>query len=178
MYNHVTYMRAIATKLKRIQHVEGDDSQKHFFRVSSLANMEELIQNLTGVSGYALVVEDMRMGRFIDNDSENLLDNQSRVFMLIKQVNNADAASRENAIKDCETECMKIFAKMFVDRRNDYKFSLKTGLRNLDRNSIYYQTVGPLGDNMHGMMYTFNIMPALNSELVYDENEWLSDVIS
>ncbi len=173
-YNHVDYMRAIATNLVSIQHVEGDDAQKHFFRVSSMMNMDELIQNLTGAGGYALIVEDIRMGKFIDNDSENLLDNKSCVFMLVKQADIADAASRETAQKDCEIECMKIFSKMFKDKRNDQRPEFpKTGLRNLDRNSIYYQTVGPLGDNFFGMMYTFNIAPPLASKIVYNANDWL-----
>ena len=178
-YNHVEYMRNIATRLKSIQHVEGDETQKHFFRVSSITNMEELIQNITGLSGYALVVEDMRMGRFIDNDSENLLDNQSNVFMLLKQADIVDAESRQKAISDCETECMKIIAKMFSDWRDDNRpKTIKTGLKNLDRNSFYYQTVGPVADNFYGVMYTFNIAPPLASKIVYDENDWLTDIIS
>jgi hypothetical protein len=160
--------------------VEGDETQKHFFRVSSIANMEELIQNLTGISGYNMVVEDMRLGKFIDNASNNILDNQSNVFMLLKQVDNVDAASREQVIKDCRTECMKIWAKMKHDRLNDQKGNVqpKTGLRNLDLNSVYYQTVGPLGDNFHGMMYSFNIAPPLAAELVYNENDWLTEIVS
>jgi len=180
-YDHVIYMRdEIATKLQSIQHVEGDESRRHFFRVSSIANMEEVIQYLTDMEGYALIVEDMLMGRFIDNDSNNLLNNKSNVFMLVKQADLADADSRATAISDCEAECMKIFSKMFRDKIIDYKpqQGVKTGLRNLDRNSIYYQTVGPLGDNFHGLMYTYNVMPPLADKVVYNEADWLPDVIS
>jgi hypothetical protein len=167
-------MRNIAINLKSIQHVEDDENNCHFFRVSSISNLDELIQNLTGVSGFNLIVEDMLMGRFIDNDSENLLDNKINVFMLVKQVSIADASDLETVIKESEGECMKIFSKMRKDYHNDHKpIFPKTGLRNMDWNSITYQTVGPLGDNFYGLMYSFNITPPLAEKLVYNENDWL-----
>lgn len=173
-YDHITYMRGIATTLKSVQHVEGDETKKHFFRVSSVASMDELMQNLSGVSGFNLIVENIRMGRLIDNTSENILDNQSNVFMLLKQANNTDSDSVEQTKKDCEAEAWKILAKMRLDRRNDHKGDVaKTGLRNMDFSTVYYQTVGPICDNMYGFMVTFNIAPPAAAKLLFNANYWI-----
>jgi hypothetical protein len=178
MFDFITYMRDVATRHVLIQHVEDDETERHFFRVSSLSNMDELLQCISTAKFPAIIAEDFRMGRYIDNDSENLMDQQNHTFMVIAPVSIENADDREAVIKSTELIAKNIFSKMFRDKRNDHKLTEKTGLRNLDRASIYYQTVGPLGDNCFGIMISFNMLQQLAKEVVYDDGDWLSDIIS
>lgn len=172
-FNYTAYMLDIAIRLLDIAHVEGDESLRHYFRISSLTNIEELLQCINTAAYPALIVEDMRIGRYIDNSSEDLLDNQSYSFIICKPVTLTDYAERETVIKECEAIYKKIISRMLRDRKNDYKQgTIKTGLRNFDANSIYYQTVGPIGDNCIGIMVSFSMLNPLAQDLVYNAKDW------
>lgn len=170
MYDYVDYMENVAVKLKELRHT--DDSKK-FYRISNITFLEELLQNLTdnGIKDYILIVEDNMEGRFDDNSANALSDDQYYSFYIAKNIELNNFDDRQAAIKQCMVIIKKIYSKMFRDRANDNKGALnQTGLRNLDRSKISYQTVGPFAENFHGIMTSFIVSPSAG--IKYDENDW------
>ena len=52
-----------------------------------------------------------------------------------------------------------------IDKRNN-----ENGLLDLDRSSIYYDTIGPIGQNYYGIMVSFSLisMPGIK----YNADDW------
>ena len=70
-FDFVAYMRDVAINLKAIQHVEDDEKNKAFYRVSSLSKLDELLQNLTGMKLPAIMVNDQKPYRMLVNEGDN-----------------------------------------------------------------------------------------------------------
>lgn len=170
-FEFVTYMKTIATKLKEIKHVDGDDEQKRFYRCTSLSEMEELLQNLTVVKFPALIVHDTLEGSLLDNDGSGFFDDQNYYFYVINNIAILDFDAKEKAVKDCKAIMRKIISKMRHDRNQDYRnTATKTGLKFLDTKSFTYFSVGPIGDNCFGIYCSFSMLEP--DSINYNENDW------
>ena len=174
-FNFTEYMRNIAISLKDIAHIEDDEDNKHFYRVSGLGMLEEVLQSLTKGKFPALIVEDNLFSRFYDGGSENFLDTQNYTFYICKQLNDyTDATGREEILKDCQEILYKIISKMIKDRRNDHAcVQPLTGLRNLDISSFFIQSIGPIGDMCYGLMFSFTIVNPVAMDIIYNANDWI-----
>ncbi|MBC8488858.1 MAG: hypothetical protein H8D45_22780 [Bacteroidetes bacterium] len=162
-FKFTEYMLEIAEALKEILHTAGD---KHFSRISSLPALEEYLQNMTFNSGWQILVVDNRTGRYDDSSkSDNLLDRQLYSFYLVKSIKLNDFDAREQLIRDAEIVLKKILSKYFYDKR-----SCLNGLRDLQRNSITYDTIGPIGNECHGLMVHFSIIEPPG--IIYNEDDW------
>ena len=94
------------------------------------------------------MVEDNRTGRFMDANSDNYLDNQSYSFLVMQYCKVMDAADRAAAKNATLAIMKKIISRMKRDKREDLSnIHPPTGLRNFDLNSVFYQTIGPVGNN-------------------------------
>lgn len=161
-FDFIGYFREVAETLTEIQHTEDE---KHFSRMSSIAELGEFLANMRTSRGYQLAVIDNLAGRFLDRRSDNLLIQPYFSFYLLVQIPREDYDERETAIKSCATVCKKILSKMFYDKRN-----MLNGLTNLDRDSITYNQAGPIGHNWHGLNVNFMILD--DPDIEYDENDW------
>ena len=173
-FNFTTYMRTIARQLIAIAWDPEDTDAKKFFRISSVVNMDELIQSLSGAASPCIVVEDTRVGRLMDRGSLNFLNNQSYTFMVLVQGETGNAEENE-ACKDTAWDITKaILSRFMKDYHSDQRPPVvtKTGMRNIDWESISYQSVGPYGDSFFGIMVQFTMLNPINKQLVYNENEW------
>jgi len=162
-FDFSAYMREVAETLKEIQHTEGE---KHFNRVSSIAELAEFLANMRLAKGYQLIIIDNLAGRFMDRRSDNLLVQPYFSFYLVKHVQRENFEEKEQTIKSCTAVCKKILSKMFYDKRNGLN-----GLTNLDRESVTYNQAGPLGHNWHGLNVNFTLLD--DPEIVYDADDWL-----
>lgn len=161
-FDFIGYFRDIAESLKEIQHTEAE---KHFSRVSSIAELGEFLANMRTAIGYQLIVIDNQAGRFLDRRSDNVLIQPYFSFYLVKQVPRENFNEKEETITECMAVCMKILSKLFYDKRNALN-----GLTNLDRDSITYNQAGPFGHNWYG--FNFNFMILDDPDIAYDENDW------
>lgn len=174
-FDFVTYMRNIAINLKAIQHVEDDEKNKAFYRVSSLSKLDELLQNLTGMKLPAIMVNDQKPYRMLVNEGDNSFKRYSFLFYVILSVDSDDFDAKEAAYKQAEEIMDSIFSKMKRDRMNDKKFiKPDTGMGNIELNSIMSEDFGPIGDNCHGAYCQFSMLVPCNKELVYNEVDWVS----
>lgn len=174
-FDFVTYMRNIATHLKDIGHVEGIDKQRHFFRISSLANFDELLQCINTAQFPALIVEDSLTGKWIGPNNEQLMDEQSYSFMIIARPDSDSPADRETLLKEMRAIYFKIVSKCLKDQRADKLPTFpKTGMAYFNSDTLYYQTVGPLADGCWGIMASFTMDTCVAKDIIYDSDDWTS----
>jgi hypothetical protein len=178
VFDYTAYMKDVSTRLKAIAHDDSAKTKK-FFRISSVANIDEIVQHFTHAGTPCLMVEDNRTGRYIDNDTLNYIDNQSYAFMVLQYCKVMDAESREEAKQDTLAIVHKIIAKMKKDKYADLQGGYpKTGLRDFDMNSVFYQTIGPVADNYYGTLVQFAMLSPANTDLIYDEDDWTNGLLS
>ena len=169
MYNHKTYLLNVAEKLKELQHTEDDP---HFHRIYGLADIEELIANQTITSGYQLLMEENDDNRFIDNNSDNILNRDYYAFYVAKNYEGGDFDSKETAKERCKTVAKKIISKYLKDYKEDRSSAPDQvyGLFALEPGSFSMRTIGPLGDNYIAIFVSFTIIS--NPKIIYNAGDW------
>ena len=164
-FNFMGYMEDCARRLKAIGH---NDKIRKFFRCSGIAELEELLNQVTDVTGRVLVVHNNQEGTVGDvNRSDNFMDSPYYVFYVLEKVNDYnDFTAEELAKENCKATGFKILARMIRDKRMGL-----LGLSFLDFTSIPYQNVGPVGINFHGVMFSFTITDG-DTRLLYNKDDW------
>ena len=162
-FDFVTYMRDCAVRLKDISH---SPSQQRFFRVSGISQLEELLANLPDASTPALLVENNTDGRITDpGPADNFLDIPYFVFYVIEKAPFNDFDRIEQAKAETKAIGLKILARMLHDRRH-----YRNGLIMLRFDNIPYQSIGPIGDNCFGTMFSFTVHNPMAA--TYTANDW------
>lgn len=174
IFDFIAYMQSIAENLLAINH---SDSSKHFFRVSGIAGMEEVLQNLSTAQFPAICVIDNTEGRMIDDNKGHVIDRQYYYFFVLNNSKSEDAISRHETITGCLDIGKQILAKILADYRAENRvFGNDTGLMRLQTDSISYKAIGPLGDNCHGVWFSFSVIN--ESGVKYDATAWKTKTTS
>ena len=167
-FDIVAFMENAARCRNSVKHT---DTEKHFFRISGLQAMDEVLQSMGEARFPAILVEDELDGQFIDNNSDNVLDMRNFIFYVEKQVRSVDMDDREDIIRECNVICRHILSLMFRYKSEEGKKNLNdSGLRYLDRSSVSYFTIGPVGDNCFGIACGFQILDT--PDVRFDESAW------
>lgn len=161
-FDFITYMADCATRLKDIGHSE---SAPRFFRASGITQLEELLSSLPDAQFPAMVVHNNEDGVLGDSRADNFHDTAYYAFYIVDRVEFNDHDARQDVIAASKATALKILAKMLRDRRYNLN-----GLTQLNFGNIPYQTIGPIGDNCYGVMFTFTVTNPAN--VIYDEDEW------
>jgi len=164
-------MLNIAEILSDIQHTE---SIPRFHRISGIASLEELMNNMGHTSGIQLVVEDIYSGRFSDLQSQNMLNTRLYSFYVLKRAEITDPDDLELVRAECFEVVKKIISKLIHDRLTDHRLLSSHGLRNLDVLNIRYNSVGPVGDYFYGVQAYFNLLTPGGIE--YNSADWEEQV--
>lgn len=172
LFNFRSYMLNIATSLKDIGHTEA---KPKFFRGRNARTVDEML----GKDPYAgtsscLNILDRRDGKYVHTPN-SLADQQVYTFMVTSNVHDiTDDDEYDTVIDESMLVCKKIIAKIIKDADADGQLphASGTGLRDLDKNSISYQTIGPLGRSHYGTMVTFSLVQYPKVMQQYDESDW------
>jgi hypothetical protein len=167
-YNHINYMRDIATRLKEIQHTEND---VRFHRMSDIYQIEELLARLSVSQMPAIGVVEHSDGRITDNTADQVNDQQYYVATVFGRSTLFDHDAREQVKKDLKQIALKIMAKMKHDRNTDFNLETDHGLRHLDLKSISYRYLSALPDGIIALMISFVIEPT--AQLAFNPDDWL-----
>jgi len=174
-FDFTGYMKTIAEKLKEIKHSDTA-KEKKFFRISSVMNLDEMLPTFTTSGSPCLMVEDNDVGRYQEADgSQSYLDNQSYSFVILKHCAQLDASDREQIKKDCKAMMKKIISKFKKDKYYDqtHPGEVRTGMRDFDIASVFYQSLGPVGDNYYGILVQFSMLEPANKDLVFNPLDWI-----
>lgn len=169
-FNFTEYMHNVAVNLKEVSHIDDDPNNHRFFRASSVANVEEIIQALPEFKGFALVVEDNEEGNYMHNTSGTIFDNQMCGFFMLSKAANLDAVDRGLKIKHAELVMRKIISKLRKDYNTDNAGKTDIGLRNIDWDSLRYFSFGPVIDNCYGVYCNFG-NPTLQT-YIFNTDDW------
>jgi len=162
-FDFITYMRDCATRLKDIGHSE---SSPKFFRISGLVQLDEVLGNLSDIAFPAMLVHDNTEGNIADrNISDNYLDSPYFTFYIVDHVEYGNYQKQQEAKANCKAIGMKILARMLRDKKRG-----NLGLTFLQFSNIPYQSIGPIGDNCYGVMFSFSVPDTAN--LIYDPDDW------
>ena len=163
-FDYITYIQEIAANLKLLQNTDDSDN---FSKASSLPKMEEYLSEINSRAGFQLMILDSIAGKYQDDKSDNFLDRTIYTFFIFKYVELNNFIQRTSVISVCKTILHQILSKFFLDRMN-----YENNMEFLQRSSINYDTIGPIGNNCHGIMVHFAMLNA--PEISYDSNEWLN----
>lgn len=168
-FNLVYYMLDVAIRLKDVGHTTDRPA---FARIKGITALEEFLM-LNNIADTCLLPIDNLTGRFNNDsgDSDNLLDRMFNHFYILKRVNHGDYDDQQAKIEACKQILYKITAKMKLDR---FEHLMNDGeLAELILGSFTYDTIGPIGDNYHGLSVSFELINNLFDSLQYDANEWI-----
>lgn len=169
MFDFVRYMELIATKLKEIQH--NPIRNTAFHRITNLASLEELLQNMNKIIGVQMIVEDVMEGNFVTNGN-TIIDNPNFRFYIIKHVKTDNFDAKEEAKRECKLIAKKIMSRLLRDNYEDLQVPvIPMGLKNLKRDSFQYFSVGPILDNFWGVEMSFSILEGADVKFV--ANDWI-----
>lgn len=164
-FDFMSYMLDCATRLKEISHSE---SEKRFFRISDLYNLDEFLFNLPDAKYPAMLVLDDVQGNFADRSkSDNYVDIKSNTFIVVADAPFNDHDKVEEVKESCKAIGLKIIARMIHEKRN-----MLNGLIFLDTTSIVYTTVGPIADNVFGVMFSFKLTDQLSTK--HNPEDWIA----
>jgi len=164
-YDNDAYMLDCATRLKDIGHTE---EVPKFARISGLTQLEEFLSNISKLQFPALLVHNNHEGRLGDpGRSDNYLDSPYFVFYVVKHAEYDNHDAQQEAKESCKNIGFKIIARMLRDKRNPVS---NAGLMFLDFSNIPYQTIGPIGDNCFGVMFSFTVADTAN--ITYNADDW------
>jgi hypothetical protein len=160
-----SYMLNCAVRLDDVRHSQD---QPRFFRVSGIGHLDEMLSSLSEIQFPAILIQDNVDGSISDrSNSNNYLDIPYFVFFVIDHAEFGDYDSIQQIKMDCKAIGLKILSRMVRDKRD-----MKHGLTFLNFQNIDYQTVGPLGDNCYGVMFSFTVADVAN--LVYNASDWIT----
>ena len=163
----IEYMRAIAQSSKDIANQEG----QHFHRVAGLGDMVEFLENQ--YPGFHLMPVYTDDTRYIDRDSDNLMQREYFSFFLAKDYNPGDHDDLETQKNAMRAVAKKIISKILYDARQNEKVPRPqwTGLNILERDSFSMRVVGPLGDGYVAMYVSFTTLDAA-TDITYNPDDW------
>lgn len=160
------YFEAIATSLKDIA---NSGAGNHFTKVTSFRAMEGFLAERLNLKGYQLVYMDYLRGKFIDNKSDNILNQRFYTFFVLKNAPDSLYDGKgDAAINDCLAVSRKIISKMRNDRRNYANL-----MERVDVGSISFEQVGPVGQGWYGVNVSF-FMIDNPGDIIYDATDWIS----
>jgi hypothetical protein len=169
-FDFKTYMAECAVRLRSIGH---SSTVPKFFVVTSIANLESLLAQLSTAGFPAIVIHDNQDGYFGDiSNSQNYLDYPDYTFYVIDKVQKVnDTDGTEAAKLSCKNIGFKIIARMLKHKREAmYTGNDAYGLMLFEKRNIAYQTIGPIGNNCYGVMF-FITVPR-EADVTYDEDDW------
>jgi hypothetical protein len=167
-FDFTGYMRNIAINLKDIGHIEDDDSNKRFYRISGLDKMQEVVDNFSNLPQFVMIIEDNAEGGMVNNNG--LFDKTLCSFFLMKKAELNDADDREDIKNDCISAMRKILSRIRRDYYSDNVGDTDLGIRNVDFNSWQYSTFGPILNTCYGIHIVFTTGNSINTE--YDGADW------
>lgn len=159
-----TYFWNLVRNSKAISEMVAQDDD-HFSRASSIIAIDEFLAEMSDIDGYQFILIDSVSGQLIDKYSDNLLENRYFSFYILHKVIPGDFENKEMVLTDTHSVLLSILSRMFED-----KFNNLNGLNHLDRNSVHYDSIGPLAHNWYGFSCSFMVLIPPN--VFFNKEQW------
>jgi len=150
LYNHFDYGLELTQRMKLFVPEKATDVI--YYKAPNSDTLASISNRLSSIHFPVLVAIDGKDSDFDDNDSDQLLKKPQFFFMILKPARNDDPEDILDAQRICEANALQIQAKLMADCRNYEK-----GLTGLMLNTFTIRSIGPVGDNLYGVIVGFNI---------------------
>ena len=158
-YDHFAYGLELTKKMKFFQ----EKVDKSYYQAPNSDTLASISNRLSDIGYPVLVAIDGKDSTFSDNDAEQLIKKPQFFFMLLKPANNYNPQDILDAQAECEANCFQIQALMIAHRRKYQK-----GLTGLLSGSFTLASIGPIGDNLYGMIMGFQLEAGINYAINLD----------
>jgi hypothetical protein len=156
-YNHFTYGAQLAEKHKSL-------SSAHYLTCSESDNLQSLMERMSNINTTALIALDGKNSDFSYNDSERLIKRPQYFFMVLMPAPLDDSAAILAAQTTSEAIALQIQARMMLDHRK-----YQNGLTCLMPETFTIRGIGPVGDNLFGVIMGFNVEEGIDFSLNADK---------
>ena len=144
-YNHFNYAEMLANKHKALNPTD-------FFTCSESDNLQSLMERMSSVNNTVLVALDGKNADFAYNDAERLSKRPQYFLMILTPASLEDSAAILSTQAICEAIALQIQARMMLDSRK-----YQNGLTGLLPETFTIRGIGPLCDNLFGVIMGFNV---------------------
>lgn len=163
-YNHFQYGENLTKQL--VFFAPGKErGKKVFFKSPNSDELYSISQKLSDINYPVLVAIDGRDAEY-DDIGDSLFEKAQYFFMLLQPASIDDSDDILLKQKECHSNALQIQARMMLDSRN-----YENGLTNLLPDTFKTGSVGPLCDNLYGVIIGFNVNDNLNYSI--NEEMWL-----
>jgi len=163
-YDHFAYGLDLSKTMKLFQ----PKAEKAFHKAPNSDTLASISNRLSEINYPVLVAIDGKDSTFEDNDAEALLKKPQFFFMLIMPAKNDDPSDILNAQAICEANALQIQAKLIAESRKFQK-----GLTGLLNSSFTIASIGPIGDNLYGVIIGFQLQHGVNYKII--EDYWVAE---
>lgn len=148
IYNHKAYGQELTRKLKLYQ----PKAIASFFEATNSDTLYSIDQKLSSINFPCLVAIDGQDSDFRDNEADALIKKPQYFFMFLKPAVSDDSAAIMDAQKTCAANAEQVMFKMMDESENNVN-----GLTGLMVDSMSIRSIGPIGDNLFGVILSFNL---------------------
>ena len=155
-YDHFTYALNLTRKM-RLFNDHVDDS---FYTAPNSDSLASISARLSSIAYPVLVAIDGRDSTFDYNDSESLIKKPQYFIMILQPAPTDNTAAILGAQKLCEANCLRIQALLISDA-----WKYKNGLTGLELASFTISSIGPLGENLYGVIMGFSLAHGIDKKI-------------
>lgn len=158
-YNHLQYGQNLVTLMKLFQY----KPDKSYFRAPNSDTLQSISNRLSEINYPVMVAVDGKDSDFSDNEAEVLLEKPQYFFMILLPADNNDPDNIMAVQETAKQNIMQVIARMMYDKRKELN-----GLGALLIDSFVVRSIGPMGDNLHGVVFGFNVEAGTSYKLNSD----------
>jgi hypothetical protein len=148
IYNHKAYGQELTRSLKLFQPQELES----FFEATNSDTLYSIDQKLSSINYPCLVAIDGSDSDYRDNEAEALLKKPQYFFMFLKPAQSDDSVAIIDAQKICSANAEQVMFQMLQESGKHLK-----GLTGLQIDTFSIRSIGPIGDNLFGVILSFNL---------------------
>lgn len=148
IYNHFAYGLDLSKRLKLLQ----PKAEKAYYKAPNSDSLFSISERLSTINHPVLVAVDGRDADFEDNGTESLIKKPQFFFMLLLPARNDKPEDILTAQATAESNALQVQARMI----HQY-IANEAGLSGLLIDSFSIRSIGPLGENLYGVIMGFNL---------------------
>lgn len=161
-YNHLSYGQNLVNAMKLFR----AKAPKSFFKSPNSDTLQAISNRLSEINYPVMVAIDGKDSDFADNEAEVLMEKPQYFFMILLPADNNDPEKIMTAQETAKQNMKQVIAKMIWDKRK-----YLNGLDGLSIDSFVLRSIGPLGDNLYGIVFGFNVEHGTSYKI--DNNYWV-----
>lgn len=149
-YNHFAYGESLSKRLRIFS--LAPQGEKVYFTAPNSDSLFSISQKLSSINYPVLVAVNGYDADYDDNNADALQEQSQYFFMILQPAQSDDADDILAKQGECKVCALQVQARMMLDSR-----AYTHGLTDLLPETFSIRSVGPIGDNLYGVIMGFNV---------------------